>query len=339
MMLTKKILITLVAACLFMSVAFMPVAHAEDKAVPATKAPAEKAVEKKSEPAKTEAKAETKPEAKAEAKTDAKPAISASSPAGVAPTAFAPPTEAEVIQARILLNQKLPYDITFGKEDAPTSMTEYASLSCPHCKAFYTEVFDKLKQNYIDTGRVKFVFRNYPLNLPALRAAMILECGVPADKRTMFLGAIFKAQDEWAYKEKEEEVVEKLKSIAKLGGLDNSKFDACAKDKALEDGMLRQQLQAQKALGVNSTPTLYINDKKYFDKKEYEVLAKAIDDVFKGAGDEDKSDKKADKPADKKDEPKAEDKKAEPKAAEKPADKSDKPADKKDEGKDAKDKH
>lgn len=206
--------------------------------------------------------------------------------------------EVETTEGRMLLNQKLPNDIVFGDENAKITLTEYASLSCSHCRDFYMTVFGKLKENYIDTGKVRFIYRHYPLNINALRGAQLLQCGVTdAEKQKVFLGAMFQSQPEWAYKEDEKDIIAKLKSIAKIGGIDDSKFEACAKDKKLEDELLRQQLLTQKALGVSATPTLYIGTKKYFDKKDYETVAKAVDNALANIG--------------KEEEPAAEEKKAE----------------------------
>jgi protein-disulfide isomerase len=189
----------------------------------------------------------------------------------------------ESLEARVLLSQKQPYDIVIGKEDAPITLTEYASMSCSHCKAFYDDVFTKLKPAYIDSGKVKLVFRHFPLNINALRGAQILNCGVQdPEKQHVFLGAMFKSQEEWAYKEKEEDLLKKLEDIAKIGGIDSSKFASCLKNKETEDGLLRQQLQTQKTLGVNGTPALFIQDKQYYDKKDFETLSAALDNVLGG---------------------------------------------------------
>lgn len=200
-------------------------------------------------------------------------------------------TEAEIrrgmiAKGKVMLKMPMDYDITYGSESAPVKIVEYASLSCSHCKDFYENVFTDFKKNYIDTGKVRFVYRHYPLNINALRAAMVLECGVPEAKRQEFIGVMFKTQSEWAYKPDEKDVVDKLASIAKIGGIDSSKFQACLKDKELEEKMLKNQLEAQKNLQVTSTPTIFINGKKYFKDKKIEIFTKAVDSELKEVGEE-----------------------------------------------------
>ena len=187
--------------------------------------------------------------------------------------------------AKLVLSQKLPFDTVYGEEDAPVTIVEYASMSCSHCQAFYQDVFGEIKKNYIDKGKVKLVFRHFPLNINALRGAMILECNLPDDKKRQLLGAMFKAQGEWAYKTDIDALVSKVQDIAKIGGIDGSKFADCVNDKDVENKLLKQQLNTQKTINVSSTPTLFINGEQYFDKKEFETMAKAIDEAIANAED------------------------------------------------------
>ncbi len=176
-----------------------------------------------------------------------------------------------------ILQHNFSFDVVYGDEKAPITVIEYASLSCSHCRDFYDDVFPKLKEKYIDTGKVKLVFRAYPLNVAAIRAAMLVDCVEGNDKKQKFIGALFKSQNEWAYSRSEEEFTEKLKAIGKIGGFEADKFDACVTNKEKEEAILGQQLEASKKLGVSSTPTIFIGKKRFNKERNIESMSKAID--------------------------------------------------------------
>ncbi|MFT5703377.1 MAG: protein-disulfide isomerase [Rickettsiales bacterium] len=152
-------------------------------------------------------------------------------------------------------------DIFLGDKNAPVSIIEYASLSCPHCATFYQDGFDKLNSQYIKTGKVKFLYRDFPLNQPALSAAVLALCQVEnkdadAQKYHDFIKLLFKTQESWAFTE---DFSEKLKTIAKLNGMSEEKFDNCINNKSLQEKILKSRLQAAQNLKIASTPTFFIN--------------------------------------------------------------------------------
>jgi protein-disulfide isomerase len=149
-------------------------------------------------------------------------------------------------------------DIVIGDARAPVTIVEYASLSCPHCAHFSEEVLPQLKKEYLDTGKAKLAFRHFPLNAPALKAAELVEC---ADKsqRENFLHVLFKMQDKWAFTPLHEK---SLKQIAAVGGVDEARFDACLKDKALEARIVATRAEGEKVLLVDATPTFFVNGRK-----------------------------------------------------------------------------
>lgn len=179
-------------------------------------------------------------------------------------------------EGNALLSTPSDFDVVYGDESAPVTIVEYASLSCSHCADFYTEVFVKLKEKYVDTGKVRFVYRHFPLNLPALHAAMLVECA-PEGKQQSFLGSLFKTQEDWAYQETVEAILGKLTIIAKIGGMDEEAFDACITNKEQEEGLLNVQLAANKELQVRSTPTLFINGEMFSESKTLESVSEAIE--------------------------------------------------------------
>lgn len=182
-----------------------------------------------------------------------------------------------------LLKRTLKHDIIYGKETAPVTIIEYASLSCPHCKDFHKDIFGKVKEKYVDSGQIRFVFRHFPLNLPALRAAQLVECVQEDETKKKFLDALFKSQDDWAYSKSEDEFIDKLKVIGKVGGLDRDTINKCLADKQLEEELLTNQVSAGKGLGIASTPTVFINGKVYTEKKVLEDFVKAVDAAILGS--------------------------------------------------------
>lgn len=156
----------------------------------------------------------------------------------------------------------LPADFVLGSQDAPVVMIEYASLSCPHCATFVRESFEKLKSEYIDSGKVKFVYRDFPLNQSALIASMFALCQANDNKSELpekyyvTLKALFKTQDSWAFDEK---YAEKLESIARLDGMSAERFKSCINDRVLQEKVLNMRMEAAKALQIKSTPAFFIN--------------------------------------------------------------------------------
>ncbi len=171
-------------------------------------------------------------------------------------------------------------DIIYGDKNAPITLIEYASLSCPHCATFHRESFERLKTDYIDTKKVKFIHRDFPLNQPALSAAMVAICNSrnfqdnKSEKYYTFLKALFKTQDAWAFDEK---YVEKLESIAKLDGMSGQKFTSCISDTKLQNQILESRMQAAKILKIQSTPTFFVNDEVLEGYIDYQTFQKAID--------------------------------------------------------------
>jgi protein-disulfide isomerase len=163
-------------------------------------------------------------------------------------------------------------DRVLGKADAPITIVEYASLTCPHCRHFDQEVLPKLKAKWIDTGKAKLVFRDYPLDEPALRAAMVARCA-PPERYFGFIDAIFAGQEQWAVAS---DYKAALARIALLGGISKDKFAACIDDKAMENKVIASRLVATQQLNVSSTPTFFINGAKFDGAPTEEDLDKAL---------------------------------------------------------------
>ncbi len=190
--------------------------------------------------------------------------------------------EAAVDEARknSELLKVLPGDFVLGDKAAPVLFIEYASLSCPHCADFSREGFERLKTEYIDAGKVKFIFRNFPLNQPALVSAMFADCQANDNKEQanekyfLTLKALFKTQDAWAFDEK---FAEKLEAIAQLDGMSSDRFRKCLADKSLQDKILNARMEAAKSLQLRSTPSFFVNGEIIEGFVDYKVLKKLID--------------------------------------------------------------
>jgi protein-disulfide isomerase len=168
-----------------------------------------------------------------------------------------------------------PDDRILGNPNAPITIVEYASLNCPHCAHFALEVLPKLRQKWIDSGKAKLVMRDFPLDQQALKAAMVARCA-PPDRFYAFVDAFFKAQSGWV---NQPDYLETLSRLAKLGGMSQKQFDTCAKNQALEDKIAESRLVADQELGVDSTPTFFINGRKFTGDPSVDGLDQALSNL------------------------------------------------------------
>jgi protein-disulfide isomerase len=178
----------------------------------------------------------------------ATPPSTAAAPAGE--TAAAPALLAEGEQPALL-----PDDYVLGKADAPVTIIEYASLTCPHCAAFATQTLPQVKSTYIDQGLAKLVFRDFPLDGVALKASLLARC-VPDDRYFAMLDVLFRSQGDWA---RAADPVQALSQIGRTAGLSQEAIDACLNDQAETDKIVAGIQTAQNEFQISSTPTLIIN--------------------------------------------------------------------------------
>ena len=171
-------------------------------------------------------------------------------------------------------------DHVLGKADAPITIIEYGSLTCPHCAEFDKTTLPEVKKNWIDTGKAKLIFRVFPLNDLDLHAAMLASC-VPADRFFPFVNTVYQDQLNWMSAKDPEAAVG---SIARLAGVDASKIKQCLSDKAAKDKITKQAFTAQKEYGVDSTPTFFIDGAKMDPNgaQPYEVFDKQLKAAPKG---------------------------------------------------------
>lgn len=177
--------------------------------------------------------------------------------AGSLPAAAQAPSKPGPDAAKLLA--PTAQDRILGKPDAPITIVEYASLTCPHCAHFDKDVLPKLKQKWIDTGKAKLILRDFPLDEPAMRAAMVARCA-PPDRFYPLVDTFFADQEKWMTAKDYRAALERL---AKLGGVGDKEFKTCISDKKLEDQVAGSRLAAAKDLGVDATPTFFVNGSKY----------------------------------------------------------------------------
>ena len=168
----------------------------------------------------------------------------------LATSAFA--QAASVSQEALLKEGPLP-DLWIGSKDAPVTIVEYASTTCSHCATFHNTTFKELKEKYIDTGKVRFVLREFPLNPVDMGAYMLARCS--DDKRDAVVGLLFAQQKAWA----NDKPLAGLSQILRQTGMPQERFESCLKDQALYNKLTEARDLAAKEFGVNSTPTFFVN--------------------------------------------------------------------------------
>jgi protein-disulfide isomerase len=168
-----------------------------------------------------------------------------------------------------------PDDMVLGSPDAKVTMVEYASLTCPHCANFHINTLPALKSEYIDKGLVKLVYRDFPLDGLALRAAMMAQCA-GADRYFGYLELLFGRQVQWATAK---DPLEGLAAIGKIGGMTDEEFKACLTDKTVEQKVLSSALEGEKTYAVRATPTLFIDGLRY-SAMSFEQLRAVLDPIL-----------------------------------------------------------
>ena len=170
-------------------------------------------------------------------------------------------------------------DMVLGSADAKVTITEFASMTCPHCAAFNAETFPKIKSAYIDTGKIRYVFREFPLDIKAAAGSMLARCIANGDAPKYFAvtDMLFRQQNDWVAKN----TTETLARIGKQAGLSQQQVETCLKDQALLDKIAADQKYASDVLKVDSTPTFFINGKKLTGDQSIDSLAKSIDPYLK----------------------------------------------------------
>jgi protein-disulfide isomerase len=166
-----------------------------------------------------------------------------------------------------------PGDLAIGAPEAPITVIEYFSLTCPHCRDFHTGTFPRVRTEYVETGKVRFIARDFPLNRPALDAAVLAHCAGP-ERYFAFVETLFNTFDNWT---RAADYLKALAQIGQLGGVSEAQFLDCLGDQDLETRILTSIRDAQQSYGVKSTPSFVINGNLLEGGLRFSAFAKTLD--------------------------------------------------------------
>lgn len=165
-----------------------------------------------------------------------------------------------------------------GDVNAPVTIEEYASLTCSHCGHFYNETFGQIKKEYIDTGKVRFIYHDFPLNTPARDASIIARC-LPEDRYFKYIDFLFETQSKWAY---ESDYMKSLIQNAKLLGGSEARLQACLDSMDIKREIAANMQSVSQERGIQSTPTFFINGEMLKGAQPFSVFKEKIDQLLPG---------------------------------------------------------
>ena len=171
--------------------------------------------------------------------------------------------------------------LSIGSNNAKITVKVFSSLTCPHCANFHKNIFEKLKEEYINQNLVRFEHHSFPLDLGALNAEIIVRCHINDEKNFLLLGEIYKKQNKWAVGSDINVINELIKKIGLDSGLSDAKMNKCLEEESVQDQILNERIEAQKKYKIQSTPTIFINENKYENDHEYKSFKKVIDKLVK----------------------------------------------------------
>lgn len=169
-------------------------------------------------------------------------------------------------------------DMVAGNPDSPVEIIEYASFTCPHCATFHAGAYKQLKADYIDTGKIRFVYREVYFDRFGLWASLVARCGGP-EKFFGMADLIYASQSEWTRAGDPAAIVEELRKIGRVAGLDNETLEACLQDADRAQSLVTWYQENAEADGIESTPSFIINGKKYSNMR-YDAMKDIIDDAL-----------------------------------------------------------
>jgi protein-disulfide isomerase len=167
------------------------------------------------------------------------------------------------------------YDYTYGPKDAKVQIIEYFSLSCPHCEHFYTSIFPKIKEKYIDTGKITWIKRSYTMDQPSMKGTLLLAC-VGKENYETYLNILLTRQASWAY---QNDFEDRLRNIAGLGGMSKDAFQKCMNNQYVQKQLNAVLKEGKTVLKITGTPALYLNKKKV-DAYNFRSISKLIDEAL-----------------------------------------------------------
>jgi protein-disulfide isomerase len=150
-------------------------------------------------------------------------------------------------------------DIIYGEENAEITIIEYASYSCFHCSDFHKNIYPKIYDDFIVPGKVRFIYRDFPLDSASLKASQLVRC-MAAENKSKFKNLLLESQKSWAFTK---EYAENLENLARISGMSSAEFNKCFNNKEYETQILQERLDVFNAFNISSTPSFIINGKKY----------------------------------------------------------------------------
>ncbi len=200
------------------------------------------------------------------------PAVSPETTQSTPAKAEVPPSEGDVDMAKVLEPGPLP-EMALGAADAPVTIVEYMSMTCPHCARFHNETFEAIKTKYVDSGKVRFILREFPFDPRAAAAFMLARCA-PAEQYFPMISMLFKQQEQWAAAENGREA---LLQMSKLAGFTQQSFEACLTNQKLLDDVNAVRERGAKEFGIAATPTFIVNGQRYSGEMSVDVMSALID--------------------------------------------------------------
>jgi protein-disulfide isomerase len=169
--------------------------------------------------------------------------------------------------------------VTLGSNKAKVEIKVYSSLTCPHCANFHAKVIPEIIKNYVDSGKVKIIFFDFPLDQAAFNASKLIHC-VDKKKNLALLDMLYEKQNKWTVGSSIDEINKNLKKIVEDLGINSNQFDECLNNEVIADKILNERIEAHKKYSINSTPTIIINEKKFEDSASFENIKKKIEKLI-----------------------------------------------------------
>ena len=166
--------------------------------------------------------------------------------------------------------------ITLGLENAPVKIKIFSSFTCPHCADFHFNIIPKIKEKYINNGKVQLIFIDFPLDQAAFNASKLLHC-LEQKQQMVFLDTIYETQEKWTNGSNMDDINENLKKIVKNLGINAAEFDKCLVNEVISDKILSQRINATQKYSINATPTIIINEKKLEGSVSFKNIEKKIE--------------------------------------------------------------
>ena len=169
--------------------------------------------------------------------------------------------------------------IVIGSDSAEIKIKIFSSLTCPHCANFHINVISKIREKYIESGKVQLIFIDFPLDQAAFNASKLLYC-LDKKKQIAFLDNIYEKQSEWTKGSNLDEIINNLKEMTKKLGIDSNQFDKCITNEEIGDKILNGRIAGNKKYSIDSTPTIIINEKKFNGPTSFENINKKIEKLI-----------------------------------------------------------